>query len=324
MEVIHYDPTLAEEATACYNRMVAGVPHCYPVSVEDFAATANVTVGEGSGPERLHDEAAWVVRDGSAVCGYAHAALERPEEGPPEPNPVQPLNPRTPGSPGEKPPDQGIIRFLAYEPGHRAAGQALLKAVEEYLRSYGVKRVEAFLQPYRYPFYYFGYAYLSDQLGHVQALFGLNGYGRVRGEVCLDWPDYAPPAITPAEVSADFSLDWQAGRGERPNLVLHARQGERPIGICHNVSMGEYARAAAAQDWFLTKWLGVEEDFQGRGLGRELLQRALHALREAGYRHALISTNWQNFRALLFYTNFGYTVRDWTYGYAREWTEKSQ
>jgi len=321
MEVIRYDPTLAEEATACYNRMVAGVPHCYPVSVEDFAATANVTVGEGIGLERLHEEAAWVVRDGREVCGYAHAALERPEEGPPAPNPVQPLSLRTPASSEDKLPDQGIIRFLAYEPGHRAAGQALLKAVEEYLRSYGVQRVEAFLQPYRYPFYYFGYAYLSDRLGHVQALLGLNGYGRVRGEVCLDWPDYAPPAITPAAVSADFSLDWQAGRGERPNLMLQARQGERPIGVCHSVSMGEYARAAAAQDWFLTRWLGVEEDFQGGGLGRELLQRALHALREAGYRHAIISTNWQNFRALLFYTNFGYTVRDWTYGYAREWKE---
>jgi GNAT superfamily N-acetyltransferase len=61
----------------------------------------------------------------------------------------------------------------------------------------------------------------------------------------------------------------------------------------------------------------VEEAFQGRGLGRSLLQRALAAGREVGYRHACISTDWRNYRAFVFYSNYGYQVADWTYIYAR-------
>jgi ribosomal protein S18 acetylase RimI-like enzyme len=61
----------------------------------------------------------------------------------------------------------------------------------------------------------------------------------------------------------------------------------------------------------------VEEDFQGQGLGRSLMRRTLAAGREVGYRHASISTDWRNFRAFMFYSNFGYHVADWTYSYAR-------
>jgi hypothetical protein len=40
-------------------------------------------------------------------------------------------------------------------------------------------------------------------------------------------------------------------------------------------------------------------------------------LRRAGYRHAAISTALDNYRAALFYSNLGYQVVDWTYGYGR-------
>ena len=62
-------------------------------------------------------------------------------------------------------------------------------------------------------------------------------------------------------------------------------------------------------------WLGVDEPYQGRGLGRYLLQRNLNEAYAAGYRHAVISTAHDNFRAFLFYSNFGYCLADWTHGY---------
>ena len=55
-----------------------------------------------------------------------------------------------------------------------------------------------------------------------------------------------------------------------------------------------------------------------QGLGRYLLQRALREMHGAGYRHAAISTHWRNYRAFLFYSNYGYRVVDWTYGLRRE------
>ena len=64
---------------------------------------------------------------------------------------------------------------------------------------------------------------------------------------------------------------------------------------------------------FYNMWLGVNDEFQGRGLGRYLLQYALHEMHKIGYRHAVISTDWENYRAFLFYSNCGYRVVDWTY-----------
>ena len=64
-------------------------------------------------------------------------------------------------------------------------------------------------------------------------------------------------------------------------------------------------------------WLGVDRHYQRRGLGRYLLLRALHELGRKGYRHATISTAADNYRALLFYSNVGFHMADWTYGWRR-------
>ena len=45
-----------------------------------------------------------------------------------------------------------------------------------------------------------------------------------------------------------------------------------------------------AQDWLHTVWLGIEDEFQGQGLGRYLLQYELQEMHKVGYRHAAIST----------------------------------
>lgn len=74
-----------------------------------------------------------------------------------------------------------------------------------------------------------------------------------------------------------------------------------------------FYRAKESQDSFFTKWLGVEEEYQGKGLGRYLLQRTLNEMYKVGYRNAFISTNVINYRAQLFYSNFGYKVTDTAY-----------
>lgn len=61
----------------------------------------------------------------------------------------------------------------------------------------------------------------------------------------------------------------------------------------------------------------LEKAFQGQGLGRYLLNYTLQEMHNVGYRHAAISTNWENYRALLFYSNCGYKVVDWTYEYEK-------
>jgi GNAT superfamily N-acetyltransferase len=287
MEIRPYEPAMADQLTTAYNSAIRSVPHCYPVSTAGLVAA----MAEDHG---LRERQVFVATEGQSIVGFAHVGVGHRE--------------------GEEGPEQGLIQFLWYAPGHRSAGQALLETAEGHLRAHGMRQVVAFHQKYRYPFYHLCNAYLSDCLGQVAALLGYNGYRRVAGEVFLDWPNYVPVEPPPAGVPAEVTIEWQPGKGVRPGLLVLARQGERDVGACKCVSCGEYTAAAEAQDWLFVTWVGVGWNQRGKGLGRHLLQRALYEMHGVGYRHASISTSVDNYRAALFYTNFGFHVVDWTYG----------
>ncbi|MFC1714904.1 GNAT family N-acetyltransferase [Candidatus Poribacteria bacterium] len=292
MEVLRYESAMLSEITSSYNNLINGQPHCYPVSVEDFESAVS-----GVEKEQLCSEEAFVVREGPAVLGFAHIGIDGPRK----------------AEAGK----QGIIRFLWYERGHRPAGQTLLDFVEEYFHQRSLTRVKAFHQDYRYPIYHLDHTYLSDRLNHIHGLLGLNGYSRIAGEVYLDWPDYDPATPSLADVSADVSAEFEEGHGKLPGLIIRAHQGKKEIGSCHSVSCGEFSHADDAQYWIFTTGLGVSPGMQGKGLGRYLLQRALQEAKSIGYRHAVISANWKNYRAHVFYGNYGYHVADWTYALAK-------
>ena len=307
MDIRPYTPDMAPDVARAYNTIVRSVPHCYPVSAEGFNAT--LSAADPNGDSSIHSEQAFVAIENATVLGFVHSA-------------VGPLR-------WDDPEERGLIRFLGVLPGQRVAGQALLAHAEETLRGQGMDEVVAFHQHARYPFYHLPSAYLSDRLGHIAALLGWNGYRRIAGEVYMDWFDYPEIEPAPAEIAADISIEWCPGHGKRPGVNVHAQQGDKRLGVCMCISAaensaagefsaaGEYPAAEEAQDWAFTKWLGVKEEAQGKGLGRHLLQRALLELRDAGYRHAAISTARDNYRAALFYSNLGYQVVDWTYGYGR-------
>ena len=153
-----------------------------------------------------------------------------------------------------------------------------------------------------------------------KGLFGFNGYRRCEGEVFLDWEDYSVTPM-PSSLPVELSVDWEPGRGQHPNCTVHAHQDGEQVGICESLCGGEFSSHADAQDWLHTVWLGIEEEFQGQGLGRYLLQYALQEMKKIGYRHAAISTSWTNHRAFLFYSNCGYRTVDWTYGFVRNLSE---
>ena len=136
------------------------------------------------------------------------------------------------------------------------------------------------------------------------------------GEVVLDWQNY--DLLDPArpQLEAEVTLEWREGRGTRPNLRVEARRSGERIGVCESVSCGEFS--GAAQQGLFVEWLWVREDLQRHGLGRYLLQRNLQEMHRIGYRNAAISTDWENHRALLFYSNHGFHTADWTYCYSRE------
>ena len=302
MEIIQYTPDMQAPVTQFYNRLTADVPHCYPVDEEEFSiAIRGVTTGKADKKEGgLDSETAFVAMVNGAVQAYIHVGI---------------------GQVGDnREVDIGVIRFLGYERGARHVGQAVLEKAETYLKTYNISRIYAFSQDCRYRFYHFSHAYLSDALDQVQALLGFNGYRRCAGEVFLDWENYAVTPM-PSSLPVTLSVDWEQGRGEHPNCTVKAHRDGEQVGICESVCGGEFSSHTDAQDWLHTVWLGIEDEFQGQGLGRYLLQYELQEMHKVGYRHAAISTNWENYRAFLFYSNYGYQVVDWTYGYEKVLSE---
>lgn len=300
MDILSYEPPMAGDLAAMYNRAVEPVPHCYPTTAEAFAAAVAKTAGQAKSNPLLRSKAAFVVDDDGTVLGFIDTAVGGPMVD------------------GKGYTECGVIPFFWYEPGRRAVGQALLARAEARLRDVGMREAEAFPQEYRYDFYHLHAAYLSDHLPHVGALLAFNGYRRVRGEVYLDWPDFEPIDPPPAGAPADISVQWSESRGTRPNVKVLAHHDGKQIGECECESCGELTSAPEAQDWFMTTGLFIADEMQGRGLGKYLLRRALAEMRGAGYRHAIISTSLGNDRAFVFYSNFGYRFCDWTYGWRRE------
>ncbi len=282
---------MAGDMCSLYNEAVEDVPHCYPVDVDRF--TSEICSGKG---DKMHSQVVFLARAGGRFLGFAHCALEKRKKGG----------------------DQGALRFYWYRPGFRKVGQELLDNVDEYFSCHGVQRVVAFHFRYRYPFYCFKHAYLSSLLGHVEAILGVNGYRRYKGEVFMDWRNFTPVSPGTTDVDHDIELEWKPGRGVRPGLVVRAMSKGEEIGKCSCISCGEFSDSEILQGWFFTEWIGVNDEYQGRGLGRCLLSTALNEMHGAGYNTASISTDSKNYRAFLFYTNMGYKVVDWTYCYSRE------
>lgn len=305
MEIIQYTPDLLSPLTKFYNELTTEVPHCYPVKEEEFAlAMGKVGTGEyHRDGEKHRSERIFIAMSDDTMKAFVHTVLSLKAENEEE--------------------DVGFIRFLGYERGERNAGQAVLEKAEEYFKTCNASRIFAFSQNDRYRFFHFEHAYLSDALDHVQGILGYNGYRRSDGEVFLDWENYEVPPIE-APIPITLNVEWQDGRGQRPNIHIDAYLDDKKVGECDTLSCGEFSSHPDVQDWLHTVWLGIEEAFQGQGLGRYLLNYTLQEMHNVGYRHAAISTNWENYRALLFYSNCGYKVVDWTYEYEKVLAEVSE
>lgn len=294
MHVVPYHSGYLASVVGLYNQMTKGVPHCHPITPSDLAEAFNGGCGIESDGRKMRKEAILVAVEDEPI-GFVHVG-----EG---------ITPEKLGIEGV----QGNIRFLCYPRGRRDVGQLLLEHAEAWVRDAGLDSMLVYRQNYRYPFYHFAHAFISNHLEHVQALLLLNEYVTCGGEVFLDWPNMAPTRPSGSGgLEVDLKVVHTSGSGRLPDLELKAYLQGEEIGQCQCINGGSFTRDPGAEGWIFTKWLGVSDAYQGRGLGRYLLGNALCEARSLGYRHAAISTDIDNHRALLFYANFGYHAVDWT------------
>ena len=102
-----------------------------------------------------------------------------------------------------------------------------------------------------------------------------------------------------------------------PGLYVRAFRNGEEIGACESAPVAEFCPVDEAQDWVFIEGLFVQEEDQGKGWGRYLLQKNLWEMRRLGYKNTVISTDISNYRAWLFYMNYGYRMADTTYEFVK-------
>jgi GNAT superfamily N-acetyltransferase len=301
MEILQFEPKMAAGVARCYNDLVAGVPHCAPVSVEPFAAL------EPLARPQARDDTMLVARERNGdILGFVHLAIAPP--------------PTEDWHPADEP---GLIRFLTYRPGQRAVGQALLDAAERWVRDRGRPAIISWSNDYVYPFYHLPFAHLSDRIGHVHPLFGMNGYRVLWSELLFDWPRFQPLAVVRPDLDFELRVEPMENlvvgpKTMRTGVAARAFREGAEVGHCEIARPGEDFPRPHATDWCFCYALNIAEPWRGRGLGRFLLATGLAEIRKAGCKHAAISTDWDNYRAALFYANFGYRLIDRTFAFRKE------
>lgn len=294
MEVVGYEPDMAGEIAAFYNKQMQGVPFSGPVDPRQMEAYL-LSAWENESSNKLLDSDLLVMRSDGIIRGFASVGIEDTTE--------------------DDTQSRGAIGFLLYERGNRKSGQALISAAHSYIAERTDAPVRAFHQNHRFPAYYLPHAYCSDMLDHVQALLQINGYRKNSGEVYLSWGDFDPPGPRSCSIGVDIHVLWETESGDLPKLILHAVSDGKKIGECTHEIIAE--KAGHPRKSAFCTWLGIHDNFQGRNLGTNLLGRALEELRRCDYSNAVISTAWDNYRAFVFYANCGYRAMDWTYGFER-------
>lgn len=296
MGIVPFSPDMAPALARCYNELVAPAPFCQPIGEEWFREPGRLARGP------CRDETMLVARKpGGQIAGFVHVAVAAPA--------TEDWHVR--GEPG-------LIRFLAYPLGQRQAGQALLEAAENWLLARQRSAVVAWNCGYLYPPYHLPYGHLSERICHLPPLLGLAGYRVEESEVFFAWQDFEPPTVTRPPVEFDLSSDWHEEGPMGPGVTVKATQAGSEIGHSTMNWLGYGSWRPELQHWCFCDHLFVEEPFRGQGLGKYLLAQSLREMRNLGCRHAIISTDWDNYRAALCYTNFGYRFLDRTFAFRKE------
>ena len=295
MEIVTFEKEMAAGVARCYNELVQPMPYPRPVAREAFADFSHAQLQDCTEEEIL------VVRQAGEVAGFAHVGVSAP--------PTHKWH--IEGEPG-------VIRFLSYRRGERPVGAALLQAAEQWVRERERTAIVAEYGGYMYPFYPFPLGNISERISHVPPLFGMAGYEVPECEVFFEWWGFEPPEVSAPEVEVEFVCKQAQTEASGFKVSVAAMQGEKQVGEFSMVSLREDRWRPQFTDWCTAGLLRVADRLQGRGIGKCLMARGLAEMRKAGARHAMISTDWNNYRAYLFYTNFGFEFLDRTFGFRKE------
>lgn len=217
--------------------------------------------------------------------------------------------------------EAGVVRFLAFDPGEPRTGQSLLEAAERWFRSVGLRDVYL---AYPYGFLRAGHAWLMSSMGHVCALFGINGYEAHERGVALRLADLETADFETVEmgpppgVTTSFETKNSGAEGSLADLHVELRRGPTKVGSAYVQACGRLSSAAEAQQVYDLLWYNVQESERGRGSGKYLLDTTLREAWARGSRTMLCYTHEDNHVALRLYAAAGFKVDALTYALSKQ------
>jgi ribosomal protein S18 acetylase RimI-like enzyme len=195
--------------------------------------------------------------------------------------------------------------------GHREAGLQLLIAAEQFLTRYRSRLRLAFdpVEAVSIPFYNGGWCGLSEKLPEVVQVLALYGFRVRHREYCMTCREL--PQDDPSEPDPPYYLQRSARDSYRYALKVFDRS--TLVGSCYyslmNPTTSQHPDAKFAG---YINGLSVQQDYQGRGLGRLLMCHSLSHLRELGCRQVCLTTGSENYRAQNLYYSLRFALVDST------------
>ncbi len=129
-----------------------------------------------------------------------------------------------------------------------------------------------------------------------------------------------PPPPSPYTERGSQAMRWRVDGG-RLEWDVQIYDGEVMIGECQSWGIPpEFNGCAGYEEWIEIEWLGVEEAYQRRGLGRRLLGAQLQYHAGRGVKHCLLYTEVTNVAARAVNVSLGFEVKAEVWG----WTWKAE
>ena len=119
----------------------------------------------------------------------------------------------------------------------------------------------------------------------------------------------------PASDGGSQILQWNIDEG-RLEWDVQIFDGEEMIGECQSWGIPpEFKMCAGYEEWMQIEWLGVEEAYQRRGLGRQLLGAQLQYHAGRGVKHCLLYTEVTNVAARAVNVSLGFEDKAEVWGW---------
>ncbi|MES2465167.1 MAG: GNAT family N-acetyltransferase [Armatimonadota bacterium] len=206
----------------------------------------------------------------------------------------------------------GIIRFLFSAPQDADALRALVKAAVDSARARHCPDLQA-LSGYGPLFHNCGASGLSNAWPWVGRVLVQEGFESLGSPALAMYRplDQAPLLRLPLPPGAELRFDWVTRIGQRDETEggYHILFGEDRAAesMWH---FGEKYVCGSANSHAHLFWLGTNEPYRGRGLGRILLRETLAQVQEMGARGSDLRCNINNFYAHALYRAEGYKPND--------------